>query len=225
MKLWQIPTTGLKHYFNNTEDRNWLKILKRRFIPAGYNIDNVGEGIRFPGLYGDNEDYKKFYYANFDRDKVFCAPRGNISKNGYVVIGLNPGAADESKKLHEPMWIFGNSSNTLHRLLESVGIYPYFTDIIKEPFKHENGKFDNIRTYSMKDTEAFLKPNLELLTREIILLSPQVVILLGAHRRFLIEYKYVKEYFCRTNPELFKHVTFVTIEHPAVHGLTDASRR
>ena len=91
MKLWQIPTTGLKHYFNNTEDRNWLKILKSRFIPVGYDIDNVGEGIKFPGLYGDNEDYGKFYYQYFSRDKVFCAPRGNINKYGYVVMGLNPG--------------------------------------------------------------------------------------------------------------------------------------
>lgn len=63
MKLWQIPTTSLHHYLNNTEDKNWLKILKRRFIPAKYTIDKVGEGIRFPGLYGDNEDYLKWIEA------------------------------------------------------------------------------------------------------------------------------------------------------------------
>jgi uracil-DNA glycosylase len=190
---------------------------------VGYDIDNVGEGIKFPGLYGDNEDYGKFYYQYFSRDKVFCAPRGNINKYGYVVMGLNPGAADESEILHEPMWLFGNSSNTLHRLLQTVGIYPYFTDMIKEPFKQGKGKSKNLRPYSANETEEFFIPHLDLLKQEISLLSPRVVILLGSGERIQTEYSYVKEYLDemnRTNPNLFR---YVTIEHPRTFS-TDAGR-
>lgn len=221
--LWNIINTSVSHHLSNCRDYTYLNILKNRFISPEYMID-VWEGIRFPGLYGDNSDYKNLYANEFNNQKVFCAPRGNIQKHNYVVMGIAPGPAEDSEILREPMWLFGNSSSTLHKLLRANDIYPYFTDVLKEPFKDKDGNYTTRRPYSNKQALSYLKPYYDVLTQELAILEPSVVIILGKGSRYEADYEFIKSWLDDMNtikPNLFN---WVNIEHPGVHGLTDFER-
>ena len=214
MKLWQIPTTSIKHYIDNTEDGNWIRVLRGKFVSGEYKLTNVREGIKFPGLHGDNNDYKEFYNSNFRCS--FCPPRGNINKHGVVVMGINPGAAEESEIIREPMWLFGNSSAKLQNDLEKMNIYPYFTDIIKDPFKDKEGKPINKKPYKdVLEMEEYLEPHLKIVYQELTALSPELVILLG---KTAMEFDEVRELLDGLK------INHHTLSHPNARGLTREGR-
>jgi hypothetical protein len=222
VKLWQIPKTSLQYYERDDEDRNWIMATKKLFVPSRCIVE-PGEGIRFPGLWGDNKPFEDFYEQTLS--SVFCSPRGNTTEHGFVVLGIAPGWAKFSEKYHEPMWLLGPSSRVLHNILghDKIRIYPYFTDVFKEPFKDEDGKYINKipQRYRLHpEYDSLFGASIAILKEEISVLSPRLVILLGKGIDYKGVYDQVRTILDeknQSNPSLFKHVT---INHPNSHGLT-----
>ena len=83
------------------------------------------------------------------------------------------------------MWLLGPSSKILHRLLGENKIYPYFTDLFKKPFKNEVGEdTNNPRDKNGKPYYTDLTEKAEILRKEIELVSPSMVVLLGKYEEF-----------------------------------------
>lgn len=101
--------------------------------------------IKFPGYVFSNMQAKNCYmriYNDFISQNIFTPSRGNLSKNNnYIFIGIRPGHAFAHLSKAEIAWLYGPSSSLLHELLDSLNIYPYFTNIYNEYTKPFNKDF------------------------------------------------------------------------------------
>jgi len=187
-KLLTIPSYKLSYY---TKRPDWMsRILESKSQYVSNIVDNV-EGILFPGFYGDNPEYEVFYRENLM--EKFTPPRGNLGGE-YAVIGIAPGYSDKS--FGESVMLFGPSSEIFHRLLAKLDIYPYFTNLFKEPYEKNRVPSET----SEETAEA-----LALLKKELSIILPKTVIFLGKYPH----YEPIKEFLSSKNQ---KHVT---IYHPS----------
>ena len=113
------------------DDNERIKETKSQFV-----IDDARcfEYIRFPGFKISSNtnilEYKEFYDSTLS--KVFTPPRGNLSKdNNFLILGIRPGKMFDHLPHEESAWLFGPCSKMLHRLLLSLHICPYFTNVYK----------------------------------------------------------------------------------------------
>ena len=103
--------------------------------------------LRYPGFIFSNVEAQHCYttiYKDFVDNNIYTPSRGNLSKNNnYIFIGIRPGHVYAHLSKADTAWLFGPSSVLLHKLLTSLNIYPYFTNIYNEPNKpfDKNFKF------------------------------------------------------------------------------------
>jgi uracil-DNA glycosylase family 4 len=155
---WIIPSYNLR--FLSLED--WEKINyyknKAAFLDSDQDLD-IESFLKFPGfVFSKGEEnwtkYAKFYSENL-KNKI-TAPRGNLLNKQtsipIIVCGLAPGYSEFSKG--EPKWLLGPSSKLLHKMLTVLNIYPYFTNIYKNPFiKNKISSVDQISSFNLLENE------------------------------------------------------------------------
>jgi hypothetical protein len=90
--------------------------------------------LRYPGLLFTNSTFVHKYMEKIFKplcDNVMFQPRGYIDKSSIIVVGVAP-----SFTMHcfgESNWLYGQSSRTLHELL-NFDYKWYFTNCVKEYF-------------------------------------------------------------------------------------------
>lgn len=164
MDVWTIPTYRLENL--EEDDKQQILSLKSEFLDE---VLPTAIGLKFPGFCGNNGAYKEFYSEHLKG--LFTPPRGNITSK-YCIIGYAPGWSAIS--FGEPKWLLGPSSETLHKVLLEFDIYPYFTNLFKEPF------IENKAVYSQET----LKNSLELLSEELAHLEIKKAIFLGKYSEY-----------------------------------------
>jgi len=101
--------------------------------------------LKYPGFIFSNIEASNAYkriYKDFIDNNIYTQSRGNLSKsNNYIFIGIRPGHVYAHLSKADTAWLFGPSSVLLHKLLISLNIYPYFTNIYNEPDKPFNKDF------------------------------------------------------------------------------------
>ncbi|MFA5025093.1 MAG: uracil-DNA glycosylase family protein [Candidatus Shapirobacteria bacterium] len=154
---WVIPSYNLKALSSDDWEKiNYYK-SKVLFLNNYKDLD-VESFLKFPGFVSDDEEkfkkYAKFYSDNLKNKTT--APRGNLlikqSSIPVIVCGLAPGYSEFSKG--EPKWLLGPSSKLLHKMLTVLNIYPYFTNLYKNPFiKNKINSADQINSFNLLENE------------------------------------------------------------------------
>jgi len=180
------------------KESDWTYIHKYRCsfaYPEEYKLE---QGLKFPGFILDRGNYFNkykefinFIQKNFEYSKL-VSPRGNLSSKYWyidkpaIICGIAPGYSNLSR--NEPKWLLGPSSKILHKILYVLETYPYFTNIYKNSFIHNN-------TDAAKDEE--LDSSLRLLGEELDIIyniykNNIVIITLGSYREYSGVLKYCK---------------------------------
>lgn len=114
-----------------------------------------------PGLFSTNE-HKKLLLQNFlSSESLRTPPRGNL--DGIVLIGYMPGKMKYYPG--EQVFMYGPTSKFLKECLKEIGYFPYFTNLFKN---HD---------WSLEKSLKFLK-------KELKIINPKKIILLGKYPEF-----------------------------------------
>lgn len=125
---WPIIASSVSSYSLSVPDKNYLT---------------------YPGFFFDSEKAQHIYetkvYQKYVDQKVYTPPRGNLSSNNCtIILGIKPGSYRAELSRSESAWIFGPSSQLLHRLLIQHNIYPYFTNVYKSHYDETNHQLSTI---------------------------------------------------------------------------------
>jgi len=148
--------------------------------------------IKWPGTVFSSKKAQRLYTKELhDLLSVHTPPRGNLSKHSrFIFIGIKPGHTYAHLSKYDTSWMFGNSSTVLHKALVSLGIYPYFTNVYKDPFQETDGNVDGI----IKELSVILH-----MYTKIYKVQMPTVVLMGDYP----EYDKIE---CTFNDVLFKRI-------------------
>jgi len=163
--------------------------------------------LKWPGFVFSNIEAQSCYtriYKDFIDNNIYTPSRGNLSKNNnYIFIGIRPGHVYAHLSKADTAWLFGPSSVLLHKLLISLNIYPYFTNIYNEPDKPFNKDFNFI----FKELIV-----ISYIYKIVYKLSELNLIFMGNYEEFSLFLRYLLNH--PTFKQFNMKVNFCTIWHP-----------
>ena len=146
IKLQQLHQVS-NYYQNKIQIDEWPIIASQ---VSSYVLQQPDKNyLTYPGFFFDSRNAQHIYetkvYQQYIDEKVYTPPRGNLSSNNdTIILGIKPGSYRAEMSRSESAWIFGPSSQLLHRLLQDYNIYPYFTNVYKSHYDETNHQLSKI---------------------------------------------------------------------------------
>jgi len=187
-------------------DEEWKIIAEQKYSFILSDLCDI-KFLRYPGFVFSNIEAKDCYtkiYKDFIDNNIYTPSRGNLSKNNnYIFIGIRPGHVYAHLSKADTAWLFGPSSILLHKLLISLNIYPYFTNIYNEPNKPFNKDF----TFIFKELIIVIY-----IYKIVYKINELNIIFMGNYE----EYPLFKEYLLNHNyfKKFNMKINFFNIWHP-----------
>ena len=161
-----------------TEDE-WKYILENKRIAIKSNKFDISN-LYYPGFVIDDQEVFNKYLLNIYLkyyNNSFTPPRGNLTHTvSTAIVGFAPGYSTLSRG--ESNWLLGPSTKLLLDIFFKQGIYPYFTNLFKDPFKDNK---PNYTAEQLSEAEYKLIDELLFIDDEINAIS---VIFLGSYKEY-----------------------------------------